>query len=188
MVRKLQARSIAFFVISGIGLITAWVFNGLAVMTNQDYLKAWFGTAVDMVLSTDLLIVAVAVAIFMIYEGQRLGMKRVWLYIALSGITAMAFTFPLFLAMRDRKLIEQRLAGGTLERFDFDGHKVEVWVPKDLNPKTPLLITHDGRNIFDEQDSSTGKTWEVIPALRDEVRSPAPIVVAVWGQSDDTRI
>jgi hypothetical protein len=111
MVRKLQTRSIAFFVLAAIGLITAWVFNGLAVMTNQDYLKAWFGTAVDLVLSIDLLIVAVAVAIFMIYEGKRLGMKRVWLYIALSSVTAMAFTFPLFLAMRDRKLIERRLAG-----------------------------------------------------------------------------
>lgn len=188
MVRKLQARSIAFFVLAAIGLITAWVFNGLAVMTNQDYLKAWFGTAVDLVLSIDLLIVAVAVAIFMIYEGKRLGMKRVWLYIALSSITAMAFTFPLFLAMRDRKLIERRLAGGKLERFDFDGHTVDVWVPKDLNPKTPLLVMHDGRNIFDEQDSFTGKTWEVLTALRDEVRSPSPIVVAVWGQSDETRI
>jgi uncharacterized membrane protein len=31
-------------------------------------------------------------------------MKRVWLYIVLSGITAFAFTFPLFLAMRERKL------------------------------------------------------------------------------------
>jgi len=31
-------------------------------------------------------------------------MKRVWVYIALSGITAFAFTFPLFLALRERKL------------------------------------------------------------------------------------
>jgi hypothetical protein len=40
----------------------------------------------------------------MITEAKRLGMKRVWLYIVLSGVTAMAFTFPLFLAMRERKL------------------------------------------------------------------------------------
>jgi hypothetical protein len=31
-------------------------------------------------------------------------MKRVWLYILLSGFTAMAFTFPLFMAMRERQL------------------------------------------------------------------------------------
>jgi uncharacterized membrane protein len=28
----------------------------------------------------------------------------VWLYILLSGVTAMAFTFPLFMAMRERHL------------------------------------------------------------------------------------
>ena len=139
MVRKLQARSLAFFVLAGVGLITAWVFNGIAVMNNQDYLKAWFGTAVDWVLSADLLIVAVAAAIFMIYEGQRLGMKRVWLYIVLSSFTAMAFTFPLFLAMRDRKLIQQRLAGGKLERYEFDGHLVDVWVAQEPMSK-PVMV------------------------------------------------
>lgn len=188
MVRKLQVRSNAFFILSAIGLITAWVFNGLAVVENQDYFKAWFGTAVDWVLSIDLLIVAVAAAIFMIYEGKRLGMKRVWLYIALSSVTAMAFTFPLFLAMRERALIRQRLAGGKLERFEFDEHIVDVWVPKDLNPKTPVLVMHDGRNIFDEQDSFSGTTWGVIPAIKNELRSPAPMVIGVWGQSDQTRL
>jgi uncharacterized membrane protein len=31
-------------------------------------------------------------------------MKKLWLYIVLSGVTAFAFTFPLFLAMRERAL------------------------------------------------------------------------------------
>jgi uncharacterized membrane protein len=61
---------------------------------------------VDWVLSTDLLIVAVASVVFMIVEARRLGMKRVWLYIVLSGVTAMAFTFPLFLAMRESRMAE----------------------------------------------------------------------------------
>ena len=93
-----------YMTLSIIGLVTAWVFNGIAVMNNQDYLAAWFGTAVDWVLSADLTVVAFAVVILMITEAKRLGMKRVWLYIVLSGVTAMAFTFPLFLAMRERKL------------------------------------------------------------------------------------
>ena len=46
----------------------------------------------------------------MIMEGRKLGMKRVWLYIVLSGVTAFAFTFPLFLAMRERKLSQLALA------------------------------------------------------------------------------
>jgi hypothetical protein len=40
----------------------------------------------------------------MFAEARRVGMKRVWPYIVLSGVTAMAFTFPLFLAMRERHM------------------------------------------------------------------------------------
>jgi hypothetical protein len=93
-----------YLVLAGLGLITAWVFNGLAVMNGEDYATAWTATAVDLVLTYDLGIVAIAGAIFMITEGSRLGMKRVWILILLSGITAMAFVFPLFLALRERHL------------------------------------------------------------------------------------
>ena len=31
-------------------------------------------------------------------------MRRAWLYVVLSGVTAFAFTFPLWLAMRERRL------------------------------------------------------------------------------------
>ena len=93
-----------YLVLSIIGLVTAWIFNGFAVMNNEDYMAAWFGTAVDWVLSADFTIVAIAVVVFMISEARRLKMKRVWLYILLSGVTAMAFTFPLFMAMRERQL------------------------------------------------------------------------------------
>jgi hypothetical protein len=101
-----HARFLFFLILSIIGLITAWIFNGVASVTGQDYLNAWFGSAVDWVLSVDLLIVAIAGSALMIFEAQRLGMKRVWLYILLSGMTAFAFTFPLFLAMRERKFAE----------------------------------------------------------------------------------
>ena len=95
-----------YLVLSIIGLVTAWIFNGFAVMNNEDYMAAWFGTAVDWVLSADFTIVAIAVVVFMISEARRLKMKRVWLYILLSGVTAMAFTFPLFMAMRERQLVK----------------------------------------------------------------------------------
>lgn len=97
--------------LSFIGLVTAWIFNGLAVMNNEDYFGAWFGSAVDWVLSADLTVVAIAVVVFMVVEARRIGMKRVWLYILLSGVTAMACTFPLFMAMRERRL--GQLAQGT---------------------------------------------------------------------------
>ena len=39
-----------YLILSIVGLVTAWVFNALAVMNNQDYAGAWFGSAVDWVL------------------------------------------------------------------------------------------------------------------------------------------
>jgi hypothetical protein len=101
------ARFWFFLTLSISGLITAWIFNGIAVMNQADYVNAWFVQPVDWVLSADLLIVAVAGSAFIILEGKRLGMKRLWLYIALSAVTAFAFTFPLFLAMREKALISQ---------------------------------------------------------------------------------
>ena len=99
-----------YLILSIIGLVTAWIFNGLAVMNNEDYAGAWFGSAVDWVLSADFTVVVIAVVVFMISEARRLKMRRVWLYIVLSGITAMAFTFPLFMAMRERKLDQLSLS------------------------------------------------------------------------------
>lgn len=98
-----------------IGLVTAWTFNALAVSENADYVRAWFGSAVDWVLCADLAIVAIAIVIFMFAEGSRLGMKHVWIYVVLAGITAMAFTLPLFLAMRERHLARTADPTGLVE-------------------------------------------------------------------------
>ena len=188
MLRKHSIRANIYLTLSILGLVTAWVLNGIASVTAADYVGAWFGTIVDWVLSVDLLIVALAVAVFMISEARRLGMKRVWLYFLLSGITALAFTFPLFMFFRERKILSNKLAGGSLETFEFDDHRVDIWAPASLSPKTPVLVMHDGRNIFDEEQSFTGKTWEVLTALREEVRGERPLVIAVYGLSDETRI
>lgn len=93
-----------YLVFSAVGLITAWLFNGLAISQAANYAAAWFVNPVDLVLSWDLGIVALAVSVFIIAEAKRIGMKHAWLYIALSGISAMACTVPLFLAMRERHL------------------------------------------------------------------------------------
>lgn len=188
MLKKYTTRSRIYLSIAILGLITAWGLNTVASVSGQNYLTAWFGSAADWVLSVDLLLIGAAVVTFMLVEAKRLGMKRVWLYLLLSGVTAIAFTFPLFMAFRERRLLELKLAGGKLDRFEFDQHRVDIWVPADLNPKTPVLVMHDGRNIFDEKDSYTGKTWEVLKAIRHELEGPKPLVISVWGLSDETRI
>jgi uncharacterized membrane protein len=50
---------------------------------------------------------AIAGTFFILLEGIRLRMKRVWLYIVLTIFVAFAFGFPLFLYMRELKLRSQ---------------------------------------------------------------------------------
>ena len=105
--RHWNATAILFAILSIVGLVGTWFFNVLAIVHLRDYLGDWFGSgpAVNS-LAVDLLVAAVAGSLLIVIEARRLEMKRTWLYIVLSGITAFAFTFPLFLAMRERKLVE----------------------------------------------------------------------------------
>lgn len=191
IVRTHVLRRRLYLVLAAVGLVTALIFNGIASMQGQDYLGAWFGQPVDWVLSADLLIVALAVVTFMLAEATRLGIKRVWLYFALSAVTAMAFTFPLFMAVREQRLLARKLAGGRIETFEFDSHRVDVWLPlaKGLPAADhPVLVMHDGRNVFFEGEAYTGTTWGVLDAARKgELGTRPPIVVAVWGLGDSTR-
>ncbi len=179
-----RTRSIYFFSLAAIGVITAWLFNGLAVMRGEDYLKAWFGTSVDWVLSADLLIVAIAGSSFMIIEGRRLGMRRIWLYLVLAGITAMAFVFPLFLAMRERALARLEAASGKIETFHLDNRRIDVLVPADLGPDTPVLVMHDGKGLLvDKKLTWNGQNWQIPEAISSgRVKAPGrtPLVVGVF--------
>lgn len=87
------------------GLVGTWWFNVLAVVQMANYLGdlVTSGPAVSSI-TVDLLVVAVAGSVFIIVEARRLRMRFGWLYIVASGLTAFAFTFPLFLAMRQRRL------------------------------------------------------------------------------------
>ncbi len=97
--------ALVFGALSLIGLIGTLVFNVVSVLEGRNYLGDWFGSgpAVNS-LGVDLFVVAVAGSILIVLEARRLGMRNAWLYIVLSAATAFAFTFPLFLAMRERRI------------------------------------------------------------------------------------
>lgn len=92
-----------------VGLIGTWTFNILAIIEQRNFVGDWVssGPAVSS-LTVDLLIVAVAGSILIIIEARRLGMRHAWLYVVGAGLTAFAFTFPLFLANRERTLAAAR--------------------------------------------------------------------------------
>lgn len=95
-----------FLVLSIVGLIGTLFYNVTTVVEGRDFLGdlGAGGPAVGS-LGVDLLVVAIAGSVLIVVESRRLGMKRAWLYIVLSVVTAFAFTFPLFLAMRERRLL-----------------------------------------------------------------------------------
>jgi hypothetical protein len=109
MTRHWTPLAVVYVLIAIGGLIVTWSFNALAIVQMRDYLGDLFtsGPAVSSI-GFDLLFVAAAGSIFIIVEARRLGMRFGWLYVVASGLTAFAFTFPLFLAMRQRALTARR--------------------------------------------------------------------------------
>ena len=100
-----------YLVLSVLGLFGTWTYNIIAILERRDFLGDWVGSGPSVSsLTIDLLFVAIAGSVFIIVEARRLGMKRGWLYVVLSGITAFACMFPLFLCMRERALYARRAA------------------------------------------------------------------------------
>ncbi len=95
-----------YLLVAAIGLVgTAW-FNVQSVINpgGDTFFAAWFANPSVSSLSWDLLATASAASIFIILEGRRLGIRWYWAYVVFSFVTAVAFTFPLFLAVRERHL------------------------------------------------------------------------------------
>lgn len=105
MTRHWTPLALVYLVLAVAGLIGTWTFNVLAITQMANFIGDLIssGPAVSSI-TVDLLVVAIAGSVFIIVEARRLGMRRGWLYVVLSGVTAFAFTLPLFLAMRQRHL------------------------------------------------------------------------------------
>ena len=101
------ALGIAWFGLSLAGLIGTWAFN-IAFMADPQglgYLEGWFANAASSSAAVDIIVVALAACLFMLVEGARLGWARwVWILVPLSFAVAVAFTFPLFLGLRELAL------------------------------------------------------------------------------------
>lgn len=105
LAKQSRGLEITYFVIAGLGLVITAIFNIQGTMQGLgNPFAIWFANATASSLAVDLFIAASAASIFIIIEGNRLQMKRPWLYVAVSFVTAVAFAFPLFLAMRERRI------------------------------------------------------------------------------------
>ncbi len=99
-----------YLILAIAGFFIPWYYNlqfilyGDAPLTISRFLGDGMSTFLTSSLTTDLLIGASAFFIWMIVEGRRLGMKHLWVYAVCTFMIAFAFSCPLFLLMRERKL------------------------------------------------------------------------------------
>jgi len=105
MKRALPGAFWVYLAVALLGLLgTAW-FNVTGFgQPGPGLIDSWFANPSTSSLTIDLMAAATGASIFIVIEGRRLRMRLWWLYIAISFVTAVGFTFPLFLAMRERTL------------------------------------------------------------------------------------
>ena len=106
--------------------ILSWVYLAFAVagailptLANIDFVKS-YGNAFDLgqfialaninpaarSLSSDLFVGATAVIIWIIVESYRLKMRNLWIIILSTVLISFAFAAPMFLCLRERRLVE----------------------------------------------------------------------------------
>jgi hypothetical protein len=78
-------------------------FDSIAFITST-----WTDNCYAKSLTFDFWTGTIAGTFFILVEGLRLKMKRIWLYLLLTVGVAYAFGFPLFLFIRERKLKGQK--------------------------------------------------------------------------------
>jgi hypothetical protein len=108
---KLSAVSLMYLALAILGLCATWTYNTLwmlqvqRVITLQEFVAVGFqGSPLLGSLASDFWVGSLAAVTFMIVEGRRIALPRLWLYIVLTFAIAWAFAFPLFLFMRERYL------------------------------------------------------------------------------------
>lgn len=95
---------LVYLALSLIGLVGTWYFNLRYDGADGSYLQAWFANAASSSAAVDIIVVAVAAVFFMVIEGRRLRMRATWPLVLLTFPVAAAFTIPLFLALRHRRI------------------------------------------------------------------------------------
>jgi len=109
MNRKDTALSALYGVIAVAALVGTWTQN-LAFMAVPDnggimgFIRASNANPAAASIGIDLGFMCLAAFIWMVVEARRLGIRFVWVYIALSLLVAVSVMFPLFLLARQRRM------------------------------------------------------------------------------------
>ncbi len=80
----------------------------------QLFFEQLFVNRISSFLGMDLIVSSLVLWVFVFWEGSRLGMKNLWVYVASNLLVGVSLGLPLFLLMRQRKLEESDRASVNL--------------------------------------------------------------------------
>ncbi|QLG44304.1 DUF2834 domain-containing protein [Costertonia aggregata] len=105
---------VVFLALAVVGLAATWYFNTLFYMYSEDtsignFIALTGTTLPAKSISADISVVAVTFLVWLIYEARKLKMSHWWLFIPLTFLIAIAFSLPLFLFFRERKIRKNKL-------------------------------------------------------------------------------
>lgn len=70
----------------------------------QLFFEQLFVNRISSFFGMDLIVSSLVLWVFVFWEGSRLGMKNLWIYVASNLLVGVSLGLPLFLLMRQRKL------------------------------------------------------------------------------------
>lgn len=106
---KFTLIEIVYLLLAIAGVVATWYYNALFYLNVEDttignFIALTKTTLPAKSIVADISVVAIAFLIWMSYEARKLKMKYWWVLIPLTLLVAIAFTFPLFLFFRERKI------------------------------------------------------------------------------------
>ena len=106
----MNAKAAVYAALAVIGAMWTWYFNLQAMNAGLGagaFFTMGFVNPVSSSLTADLTVAAFAFLAWMPFEARRLHMRNWWIYLVLTFLIAFACSFPLFLFMRERRLLSQ---------------------------------------------------------------------------------
>ena len=96
-----------YIAIALVALIATWSQNILFFNGGGSFLGFWEATKTNPAsrsITVDIALLLLSVAILMVIESRRVGVKYVWAYILAGFLIAISVAFPLFLLARELRL------------------------------------------------------------------------------------
>ena len=102
-------RATIYALLSVAGLVGTWFFNvefmrGDGSFLGSGFLAGGFANPAASSFTVDLLVAFLAYLVWLFPEAKRVGVPHAWVYLLLGFFVAFAFSYPLFLFVRERAL------------------------------------------------------------------------------------